>query len=224
MVEAASQLQKAFLETEKADQINCMFNPASFKFSMSNSWRADPIPGLNTPAMRYSGGQSGTFSLSLLFDTTKVGTTVTAHTNKLINLMEVDPTLVDYDATRNSGRPPWVKFHWGAELHTFRAVITSLDVSLTYFSNQGLPLRASVDASFTQFEPDANWVRQNPTSGTPSPSRTHIVSPGETLDRISARYYGDATKWRAIAVANAIADPLAVAPGTLLAIPERKNL
>lgn len=217
------QLQKAFLMTETKLKIECMFNPAKFSFSMSNRWQAEPVPGSNTPAMRYAGGESGKFSLSLVFDTTATGKTVTTYTNKLLKLMEVDTSLSDYDAQRNSGRPPWVTFHWGTELHTFKSIISSLQVSFTYFSNEGLPLRASVDASFEQYQPDANWVRQNPTSGTPNPQRVHIVSPGETLDRISARYYGDATRWRAIAGANGIKDPLSLAAGTALSIPERSE-
>jgi nucleoid-associated protein YgaU len=47
----------------------------------------------------------------------------------------------------------------------------------------------------------------------------HRVQPGETLDRISSRYYGDATRWRQIASANGITDPLALRSGTLLSIP-----
>ena len=43
------------------------------------------------------------------------------------------------------------------------------------------------------------------------------VQKGETLDRISARHYGDSTKWRLIADANGIIDPLALRPGGLLA-------
>lgn len=94
-------------------------------------------------------------------------------------------------------------------------------MAFTYFSNEGLPLRANVDLSLNQFEDDANWGPQNPTSGTPKPNRTHQVRVGDSLDRIAARYYGDATKWRDIAVLNGIADPLELAPGRLLAIPER---
>jgi nucleoid-associated protein YgaU len=45
------------------------------------------------------------------------------------------------------------------------------------------------------------------------------VLAGETLDRIAARYYGDATRWRLLADANGISDPLAVRPGALLAVP-----
>ena len=141
------QLQKAFFQTETQQKIECMFNPARFTFSMSNRWQAEPVPGSNTPSMRYAGGETGKFDLSLVFDTTATGTTVTAHTNKMLKLMEVDISLADYDAQRNSGRPPWVTFHWGTDLHTFKAIITSLSVSLTYFSNEGLPLRASVDAN-----------------------------------------------------------------------------
>jgi len=215
------QLQKAFLKTEKNETIECMFNPDKFGFSMANSWESNRVPGVSSPSMRYAGGQSGTFDLDLVFDTTGTGASVTTHTNKLLKLMEVDETLPSFDASRNTGRPPWVTFHWGLNVHTFKAIITNLKVTFTYFSNEGLPLRASVQANFTQFEPDANWVRQNPTSGTPQPHRTHQVGPGDTLDRIAARYYGDATMWRQIASANGIQDPLAIRPGQIIAIPER---
>ena len=45
------------------------------------------------------------------------------------------------------------------------------------------------------------------------------MQPGETLDRIAAKYYGDSTRWRMLADANGIADPLALRPGALLSIP-----
>lgn len=217
----SQQLQKAYLEVESGGRIDCMFNPASFSFSTSNRWVDDEIPGKNTPTLRFAGGGAGSFSLTLTFDTTPTGKSVTEHTNKLLKLMDVDTNLAGYDPAKNNGRPPWVKFHWGTDLHTFKAVVTSSSVSFTYFSSEGLPLRANVDLSFEQFEPDANWGPQNPTSGTPKPKRTHQVQVGETLDRIAARYFGDSTKWRDIAVLNGIADPLDLTPGRLLSIPEK---
>ena len=51
----------------------------------------------------------------------------------------------------------------------------------------------------------------------------HRVQPGETLDRISAKYYGDSTRWRQIASANGISDPLALRNGSLLSIPRVKT-
>jgi hypothetical protein len=215
-----SQLQKAFLETESGTRINCMFNPAKFSFSTSNRWESDTIPGKSSPTKRFAGGDGGSFSLSLVFDTTGDGKSVTEHTNKLLGLMKVDTKLPGYDPQRNNGRPPWVKFRWGTQIHTFRAIIKSMDVAFTYFSSDGMPLRANVEMSCEQFEPDENWGRQNPTSGTPKPNRTHQVRVGDTLDRVAAQYYGDSTKWRSIANVNGIADPLAIKPGQLLAIPE----
>lgn len=220
-----AQLQKAFLETETASpgRIDCMFNPAKFSFSTSNNWAPDPLPGRATPTLRYSGGNAGSFSLSLVFDTTRDGVSVTTHTNKLLVLMKVDTTLAGYVAARNNGRPPWVKFHWGSEIHTYKAIIKSMETAFTYFSSEGLPLRANVEMSLEQYEPDENWGAQNPTSGTPNPNRTHQVRVGDTLDRVAAKYYGDSTKWRNIANVNGIADPLTIKPGQLLSIPERAD-
>jgi hypothetical protein len=217
----SNQLQKAYLEVESGGRIDAMFNPTTFTFATQNRWESDQVPGKATPALRFAGGGGGSFSLSLIFDTTDTGRAVTVHTNKLLKLMDVDTTLAGYDESKNNGRPPWVKFHWGTHLHSFKAVVTSTNVAFTYFSNEGLPLRATVDLSLEQFEPDANWGPQNPTSGTPKPKRTHQVQVGDTLDRIAARYYGDSTKWRDIASLNGIQDPLDLAPGRLLSIPER---
>jgi hypothetical protein len=216
----SNQLQKAHLETETGDRIECMFNPTKFQFKMSNRWDADKTPGRAAPKLKFAGGEGGAFSLNLVFDTTDTGKAVTSYTSKLLGLLEIDTSLPGYDEAKSNGRPPWVRFHWGTHVHTFKAVVKSVDVTFTYFSNEGLPLRANADLSLSQFEPEANWAPQNPTSGTPEPGRSHQVQVGDTLDRIAARYYADATKWREIADANAIGDPLDLRPGTLLAIPK----
>lgn len=215
-----SQFQRAYLEVESGGRIDCMFNPATLSFAIANSWIANPVPGRQSPNLQFAGGAPGQFSLQLLFDTTHQGESVTTHTDKITSLMAIDEKLAGYDAKLNNGRPPWVKFHWGVHLHSFKAVVTSANVSYTYFSQEGVPLRADVDMTLEQFEQDGDWGPQNPTSGTPKPNRSHQVQVGDTLDRIAARYYGDATKWRDIARLNGIADPLDLRPGEVLAIPE----
>ncbi len=213
--------QKAYLETERKQRIPCLFNPAELALSLSNSWDSDPKPGQQTPSLQYRGGGSGTLDLELFFDTTGEGQPVTTYTDKLIKLMSVDTKLPGYNKKKQNGRPGWVKFHWG-DMHSFKAIIESVDIRFTYFSSTGMPLRAKVDMSLKQYEPDANWGPQNPTSGTPQPHRVHRVQKGETLDRISARHYGDSTKWRLIAEANGITDPLALRPGAFLNIPKQQ--
>ena len=213
--------QKAYLMTEKNVKIPCMFNPAELQISRSNSWSGDTRRGQDAPELEFGGGEAATMGLDLMFDTTAEGKPVTNYTNKLLDLMKIDTSLAGYDEAKNNGRPPWVKFHWG-DMHSFKAIIESVDIRFTYFSSTGMPMRASVDMSLKQFEPDANWGPQNPTSGTPNPHRVHRVQKGETLDRISARHYGDSTKWRLIAEANGITDPLALRPGAFLNIPKQQ--
>ena len=172
----SNQLQKAYLEVENGSRIECMFNPAKFEFSTTNKWDSDRLPGKNTPTLRYGGGQGGSFSLSLTFDTTSDGSAVTVHTNKLLKLMDIDESLAGYDATINNGRPPWVKFHWGTHLHSFKAVIKSATVGFTYFSNEGLPLPR-------QRQPQPGAVRTRRQLGSTEPDLWHAQAeshpPGE---------------------------------------------
>lgn len=213
--------QKAYIEVETGERITCLFNPSEFSIAKSNTWEADNIPGRSAPDLFFTGGQAGTMDMTLVFDTTADGKPVTKHTNALLAVMKVNPKLPGHDPERNKGRPPWVKFHWG-DLHSFKAIVESLNLTFTYFSSTGVPLRAKASLSLKQFQEDANWGPQNPTSGTPDPHRVHQVERGETLDRLAASYYGDSTQWRLIASANDIEDPLALEPGSILVIPKLK--
>jgi hypothetical protein len=210
---------KAFLKTEKGDTITCLFNPAELTITKANTWDAAESKGRNAPELRFQSGQSGTLTLSMTLDTTDEGTDVTIHTNKLLDLMKVDSGLPGSDPQRNKARPPWVEFHWG-DLHSFKAIVERLQIKFTYFASSGMPLRAKADLALKQYKDEGERPLQNPTSYTPTLHTVHRVVHGETLDRIAATHYADATRWRLIAEANAVVDPLAVAPGTLLVIPE----
>ena len=213
---------KAYLEREGGKRIPCRFNPSELQVTLSNNWSADSVPGGEAPELVFAGGGSGSMSLSLVLDTTDEGRTVTKYTDQLIDLMKLDPKLPGYDKKKKLGRPPWVRFHWG-DIHSFTAVVESLDLTFTYFAANGTPLRARANLSLKQYEPDENWGRQNPTSGTPEPERLHQVQRGETLDRIAAAHYGKSSYWRDIATAIGILDPLAISPGDILAIPELES-
>lgn len=212
------ELEKAFLEIEGGTRIPCLFNPETVTMGRRNNWTAAPMPGKDQPKLRYAGGGSGWVQLDLVFDTTADGTAVTNYTGKIVGLMDVDKSLPGTDENTNNARPPTVTFHWG-DLHSFPCVVGDLSLTFSYFSSTGVPLRAHMHLDLVQFEPAKAFPPQNPTSGTPEPHRVHRVQPGETLDRISAHYYGDATRWRAVANANGIEDPLGVRPGSILAIP-----
>jgi hypothetical protein len=216
-----AELEKAFFtfENESANvRLSCLFNPETIGVTRSNEWNkvgsAKSVPELSFEAM-----SSGEMDLMLFFDTTHNGSAVTRYTSVLLDKMEIDTRLPGTDPKTKNGRPPWVQFHWG-RFTSFKAVITKANIKFLYFSSEGVPLRASVDLDLRQFQADDAFLRQNPTSGTPHPHRTHRVQRGETLDRISAQYYGDSTQWRVLAAANGIEDPLAIRPGSLIGIPQ----
>jgi hypothetical protein len=199
-----------------------MFNPAEISVNRSNDWRKyDLKEGKDT---KFKASQPMSMNMDLWFDTTDTGENVLKYTGRLMRLMDVPKDAAGADFRTKNASPPVVQLHWGQGLVGFPAVIDSVNLSFTYFSAQGIPLRAKATVALTQFKPDKAFGPQNPTSGTPYPHRTHRTQPGETLDRISARYYGDATRWRALATANGIEDPLAVRPGSLLVIPEITSL
>ncbi|MCE7011209.1 LysM peptidoglycan-binding domain-containing protein [Kibdelosporangium philippinense] len=211
---------KAYLLTEGGDQIKCLFNPAELTISKSNSWQGGEAKGKNAPELRFQAGQSATMSMSLMFDTTREGTPVTEHTDKLLKLMKVDPALAGADPSRNKARPPWVEFHWG-DTKSFKCIVERVQIRFTYFASSGKPLRCKADITMKQWKDEDQLPLQNPTSSTPTLHTVHQLRPGETLDRVAAAHYGDATRWRQIAEANGILDPLLLPKGKQLAIPEQ---
>src|SRR5579885_598871 len=140
--------EKAYLEIEGGERIPCLFNPTELQLQKANEWAADSMPGKGVSRLRYAGAQSGQLSLSLFFDTTAEGKAVTSHTGKIVKLMDIDPNLPGADKKSNNARPPWVRFHWG-DLHSFKAVVSQLDLSFVFFSPKGVPLRAKLDLVLT---------------------------------------------------------------------------
>lgn len=215
--------QKAYLQTETGTRLDCLFNPAKLEVVLETSWEGRHIPGQQAPTQRFGGGQSGRIpGLELMFDTTQTGESVTTYTDVLSKLVRIDTDLPGYAAAQHNGRPAWVQFHWGS-FHSFKAVITRLSISFTLFSPTGDPLRALTTLDLIQYQDEDDYPRQNPTSGTPIPARSHQVQPGETLDRIAAAHYDDSTQWRRLAQVNGIRDPFTLRPGMRLDVPTMEN-
>ena len=111
-------------------------------------------------------------------------------------------------------------FHWG-DLHSFKAVITPLSLTFTYFSSTGMPLRATMALVLRQYEESQAFGKQNPTSGTPraAPGAPGAAGRDARPDlRAVLRRLDEVAPARR--VANAIADPLALRPGSMLTIPK----
>lgn len=219
------QLQKAFIynEDKSAKALDCLFNPTEYSFRKGNTWDVKPLPGQNVPNANFTGGDVMTMSFQLLFDTysgqsEEDDQDVREYTEKLLMLMKIDTSLHNSNDTV-AGRPPIVSFHWG-DYWSFKGVITSVELRFTLFTGQGKPVRATAQVSLQQFEELGTYPRQNPTSGGEGVRASRMVEAGDTLDLIAYQEYGDATRWRPIAVANHLENPRALRPGQRLVVPE----
>jgi hypothetical protein len=212
-------MAKAVLETETHQRIEVQFNPAELTIAKRVQWGGGDARGANAPQLRFQSGQPATMTLTLVLDATGGGTPVGERVDALLKLVTVDKNLPSSDRQRQSARPPSCVLRWGS-IQSFAAVVDSLTVKYTFFADDGTPLRARCDLSLKQFKDDEQMPRQNPTSGTPFPHTIHHLLPGETLDRLAARYYRDPTRWRLIADANGVDDPTRPPVGRPLVVPE----
>jgi nucleoid-associated protein YgaU len=104
-------------------------------------------------------------------------------------------------------------------------VPVSLTIQHVLFHPNGDPIRAFVDLELAQAEKASTASSgsgnrpQNPTTRATDGLRVHRVRDGDTLAGIAYEAYGDSTRWRAIADANGIENPLRLKRGAELTIP-----
>jgi phage tail protein X len=204
------------------------YNPTEFALDKGVQLAEIAIPGLDSPLLQFVRGQNEKLSIDLFFDTTDDGTgaratSVTTKTDPIYSLVKIEPA---------GHAPPIVTFAWnsafpGADLPAasgnqrrtaFRGVVESCRQKFTFFSPEGVPLRAILTLSLREYKTLEEQLAQLNLS---SPDRTHayLTRDGDTLSRIAGRYYGRAGAWRSVAEANDIDDPRRLNPGVLLTIP-----
>jgi len=193
--------------------VSCMFNPFEYTVSKTNSFSEQSQNRSKSASLEFSKVGPQTLKLQLTFDTYEKMEDVSEITNKLWRFMEPKTE----EAPKKKARPAFVAFEWG--VFRFVAVITNMTQKFTMFTREGVPVRAKVDVTFTQFKDENDYPKQNPTSGDGPLKEVWRVTVGERLDEIAAKVYGDATKWRMIAEYNELRDPVNLIPGRELLIP-----
>lgn len=114
---------------------------------------------------------------------------------------------------------PELKFIWGPQ--TYGVNLNQVSINYTRFSSVGAPVRAQVDLTLHVIPKPLQPT--NPSSGGLSGRRTHLLTGAENLPALATRTYGGPDRWREIATANGIRDPLRVRPGKLLYLPSEQE-
>jgi hypothetical protein len=214
---------KAKLAIENGETIQALFNPTELTITKGNNWTFDPIKGTSLPKGKFGGGKPREMQINLLLDQTlpNGGMSVKDMADKLLKMMEVPSGTGGGSAT---AVPPLVTFQWG-EMPSFKAACTSLTIAFQLFKPNGSPIRADVKLALTQAETatsassNSSNSRTNPTTRSEGGLGVHVVRDGDSLQSVAHRTYGDPNRWRLIAEANGIDNPLHLRRGTPLNLP-----
>lgn len=201
-------LAKARITVEHTGrQFEVMFNPEEYSLNKDNNFASQAIPGLSSPILQFVHGNLRTLEMELFFDTTDARTDVREETQKVTDLLKIDPEL---------HAPPVIRVAWGSL--QLRCVLTRANQKFVKFLEDGRPTRARVTVNFSEFvdpEREAKEVNRQ----TADFSKVYTVRRGDTLTGIAFRFYETPALWRPIAIANGIDDPRSLAPGQQLHVP-----
>ena len=199
------------------------FNPETLKVSYANQLAGKDDKKTNsqsdgTSGAQYVGAGSTKLSLQLWFDITapmppgkQTVNDVRRLTQQVTELMNPAPA-----ADKDKFIAPEVCFEWGS--FKFSGIIDSLEESIEYFSDTGVPLRASMSLSMSQQSIlVAKFNDQSLGFNRPSPGANALTQAqaGNTLQGLAAAS-GKDNNWQGIAAANGIENPRRLAPGQLL--------
>ena len=239
-----------FLIESSGEQIVCLLNPEHLVVRRLSGVRARRSIGasvsgaaLRDDPLVFTGGGTTELSLKLLFDVSVPGSTI--HTEDVRDLtgplwrLSESASVVD-----GVLQPEAARLVWGKSVNV-AAVVTAVAERLEHFAASGAPRRSWLSLRLRRVPDDAATARPRaPVAPPPGPGAetgsiadTHVVvgggkpigggdddgGGGERLDELAARLFGDASRWRDLASANDLDDPLRLQGGLVLQVPAREG-
>ncbi len=207
------------------------FNPASYTIKSMPVYQAMPKLGQDGDDPVFISGAARELSTVLFFDSAgdkelfPTGRNGTISVEKLENTLKpvTNKTKLLMETVRivgNQHKPPKVIFSWGNL--NFKGFITSLSEEYTMFSMQGKPIRARVSITIKE-DLEESLLRKTSPFESPDRTKTRVIVEGMSLWSLAYDEYDDCEKWRIIAKANNLMNPLDVKPGQVIRIPALKQ-
>ena len=193
------------------------FNPQSLKLSFSNDNKGGDQPGGS--AKQFVGSGTSKLSVELLFDTSETGDDVRKITQDVAYFVQAKKQ----PNQSNKRVPPGISFEWGTFI--FQGIVNSMQETLDYFSEEGVPLRSTVSLDVGRQDIEYLFGTPGAATGGPSGAGTGAgnpgqaplspARPGDSVQKMAGRN-GDSSNWKAIAAANNVDDPLRLSAGALI--------
>jgi hypothetical protein len=195
------------------------YNPEGFTIVTEGKWKGSPQPATNGAQPQWQGVIPPKMDVKILLDAFAVPPVPPSLIIDQLKMLVV-PTVLSMGMGSSSA--PTVMFGWGPNIIMDQAIVTKVSVVYERFL-LGVPVRATATVSLLAVPLPAPLGPTNPTSGGLATRRTHTVVEGDSLASIAYQEYRDPNKWRALAEANDIDDPMRVKPGMVLNVPDRRE-
>ena len=209
---------------ELGSSIKVMFNPSEYNLDTSAKYSTVEVPGLDGPITQFISGGQDTLTIKLMFNTYKPpkfdpgsGQVKAVSDHDMEDVSRYTAQI--YNLTKIKGmlhRPPKCVFKWGSL--QFSGVVTDVKQHFTMFLESGKPVRATVDVTFKSVLDPILSRKMSPWE---SPDRTkyRVLDESSSLWQLAFEEYGDADRWKDIARANQISNPLDIRPGMEIVLP-----
>jgi nucleoid-associated protein YgaU len=198
------------------------FNPKEYSIQKSASWDRKPAKGAKKTSMgEFKGAEPRVLNVEVFLDASDDKGDVKKGAKGVGGDIEtLFSCLVPHASTMGSKHPlpPFVRFGWGSKV-LLTGTVKSVNAKYTMFRPDGTPIRATATVAIEELP--GELAKQNPTSGALSATRGVTVVEGDSLASVAYKEYGDPGMWRLVAEANDIDDPMRLAPGRHLLLPER---
>jgi hypothetical protein len=197
-------------------RLSFQFNPREMSVQKSAEWIRVPSPtSPNVAPAQFTGSGPRQLSVELFLDATLK--TKDGPKNVVADVETLLACVVPLPKALHAGKPspPYVRFGWG-KVHLL-AFVKSVSAKYTLFRLDGTPSRALCTISIEEVPELAR--RQNPTSGSLTPLRSHTMVAGDSLASLAYSEYGDPAQWRRLAEENDIDDPFAIPAGRKVFVP-----
>jgi hypothetical protein len=189
--------------------VTVQFNPQTLRISYANQNAGGDQPGRKVT--QFVGSGTSKLAVELLFDTSESGEDVRKRVEEVAFFIQAKEP-------KKKRVPPGIRFEWGSFI--FRGIVDGLQETLDYFSESGVPLRATVALGISRQDIEFEYGKPlaGEEGGPPGAGPAQPLEPARANDSVQslAGRAGRSSDWKSIAAANGIEDPLRLSPGSLV--------
>ncbi len=172
-----------------------MFNPETFTVSQKVVYDQSSVPGRTSAEPAFRNIETQTFKFDFLID----GTGAAGKKRNVHADIMLFKRVTGFQGLIH--RPHYLIIIWGTFI--VRCVLDSMNIKYELFDRAGLPLRATISASFLEYTENHH---ESLLANRSSPDLTHlkIVREGDSLPLLTQQVYGDASYYPEVARVNGL--------------------